>query len=132
MGGEIAGVDQPAATAAAKAAIATIGAVAVDMESLAIVRIASVPVLVVRAVVDPVTMTLPPAARVPLRADGRVDLPRTLASLAQHPGQAPDLMRVARMTRAAFASLRRAAAVLAAQPGWNSSIGLPEGPSTRT
>jgi hopanoid-associated phosphorylase len=129
--GEVAGVDRPASTAAAKATLATIGAVAVDMESHAIVRIASVPVLVVRAVADPVTMTLPQAARVPLRVSGRVDLPRVLASVARHPGQVPDLARLARMTGTAFASLRRAAAALAAQPGWNSSTGLPEGSSTR-
>jgi hopanoid-associated phosphorylase len=117
VGGAIAGVDGPLATVAAKAALRATGAVAVDTESHAIARAAgrSVPFVVVRAIADPAAMALPPAALVAPRPDGGIAVHRVLASVAVRPTQIPDLIRLARASRAAFAALRHAAAALGAQ-----------------
>ena len=105
------GVDLAATTVAAKAALrAQTGAAAVDMESHVAARVAArhgLPFGVLRVISDTAHRDLPPAACVPLRTDGGVDLPRVLAALARQPSQLPDLLRLARDTNRALAVLLR-------------------------
>jgi len=105
------------ATAAEKAALhRATNALAVDMESAQVAKAAAVtrlPFVILRAVADPATGDLPPAARVPLRADGRADLAAVLGSIATKPGQIAALLRVAGETAAALQALRRAGRALA-------------------
>src|ERR1700722_7831070 len=85
-----------AATVAQKAALysaARIGAV--DLESGAVARAArahGLPFAVLRAIADPATRTLPPAALVPLKPSGAIDLPRILQSVLANPAQIPALV----------------------------------------
>jgi adenosylhomocysteine nucleosidase len=69
-------------------------AAAVDLESGA-VALSGVPFAVLRAVCDPASRTLPPAALNALDADGTVDIGRLAASLVAHPGQLPALLMLA-------------------------------------
>ncbi|HEY5107106.1 MAG TPA: hypothetical protein VII73_10105 [Caulobacteraceae bacterium] len=110
---EFAGTDAFIVDALGKAALrATSGAAAVDTESHVAARFAErtgAPFAIVRAVSDPANRTLPNAAQVGLRADGRADLAAVLASLARNPGQLPSLLRVALEARAGLSALRRCA-----------------------
>ncbi len=109
-GGEaiLAGTDI-AATVAAKAALysaARIGAV--DLESGAVARAAQaqgLPFAVLRAVADPAMRTLAPAALVPLKPSGAIDLPRILGSVLANPAQIPALIGLARDAGKARAAL---------------------------
>ncbi|WP_413988130.1 phosphorylase [Labrys okinawensis] len=105
----VAGSDAPVATRLARQQLhSTTGASIVDMESHIVADMAGtmdLPFVVIRAVADGAGSDLPPAALIPLHDDGRPDLPRILASLARSPGQLPDLLRLARASRQAFASL---------------------------
>ncbi len=106
----LAGTDTPAATAREKATLHQTGAVAVDMESHAVARLATahnLPFAALRAIADPATTTLPCAALIPL-TDGRPNLPRILVSLATNPAQLPQLLHLARHAAAAHAALRKA------------------------
>jgi adenosylhomocysteine nucleosidase len=102
----IAGVDAPLIRAADKLQLhQTTGAVAADMESCSAARLAlqaGRPFAVLRVVCDPAERGLPPAAVVGMKADGRVNLFAVLASLLRHPGQLPDLMRLAAQARTAM------------------------------
>lgn len=91
------------------------GAAIVDLESGAVALVAirhTLPFAVLRAVSDPATRTLPPAALVALDSHGRIALGPLLASLLRHPGQLPDLIALARDTARARATLRHTAARL--------------------
>lgn len=91
------------------------GAVAVDLESAVAARLATaagVPFVVLRAIADPRARNLPPAALVPLRADGNPDLLRVLASVLRRPAQIPALLALAGEARAALAALERPARAL--------------------
>jgi adenosylhomocysteine nucleosidase len=98
-----------AATVAEKAALyraTRIGAV--DLESGAVARAArahGLPFAVLRAVADPATRTLPPAALVPLKPSGAIDLPRILRSVLANPAQIPGLIGLARDAGKARAAL---------------------------
>jgi hypothetical protein len=109
--GAVVGAAAPAATAAAKAALfRQSGALAVDLESALVAAAAAragLPYAVLRAVADPASRDLPQAACIPLRGDGTPDLAAVLVSVARRPGQVPALIRVARDTRAALATLAR-------------------------
>jgi len=86
------------------------GAVAIDLESGAVARIATrhgLPFAVLRAVCDPANRTLPPAALVALDRRGAIGVLRVLASVARHPGQVPALIVVGRDAAAARAALKR-------------------------
>lgn len=86
------------------------GAGAVDMESHVAARIAAahgLPFAALRAVADPSERALPPAARVAMQAEGRIDFAGVLASLARMPGQLPLLLRVARDSQRASGALGR-------------------------
>ncbi len=106
-----AGVDAPLADVAGKAALhRDTGAAIVDMETHLVARAAArhgVRWAAIRVITDPAARALPHAAIVGMRADGRVDLPAILASLAKNPGQLPGLIRTGLDARAAFAALLR-------------------------
>lgn len=87
------------------------GALAVDLESQHAARAARAvgkPFLVLRAIADPASRGLPPAALVGLHPSGRTAPGRVLASLLRQPGQIPDLVATARDTKRALATLRTA------------------------
>jgi adenosylhomocysteine nucleosidase len=91
------------------------GAVAVDMESLSVVRVAKahgVKFIVLRAVADEASRSLPPAALVGLDTKGRFAPYRVMASLFGRPRQLPALIGLARDTRRALASLHVAPAAI--------------------
>ena len=106
-----AGVDAPLADAAGKTALREMtGAATVDMEThlvAACAKTAGLPFAAIRVVTDPAHRSLPHAATVGMRADGKIDLAALLATLAKNPAQLPGLIRTGREARAAFASLLR-------------------------
>ncbi len=112
--GDIFGGEAIVATTAEKAALhARTGALAVDLESLVVARAArhaELPFIVLRAIADPATRPLPPAALVPLSQDGSPHLPRVLLSVLRAPQQIPSLIRTARETQCALQALKRSAA----------------------
>jgi adenosylhomocysteine nucleosidase len=86
------------------------GALAVDMESHVVARVArrrGLPFVAARVISDAVDRTLPPAARVGMRADGGVDLPAVLRSLMAAPWQLPALVRTGLEAEKAFRALLR-------------------------
>jgi hopanoid-associated phosphorylase len=100
------------ATPEDKAALyARTGALAVDMESAPVAKVAmdrGVPFIALRVVADPANSGLPPAALLPLSPTGRPRLLAVFWSVLTRPGQIPALIRTANQTRAAMKSLRRA------------------------
>lgn len=86
------------------------GALAVDMESQVVARVAARhgrPFAVARVVSDAAGHSLPPAARVAMGADGGVAVGPLLRSLLRHPGQVPALVRLGRNAERAFTELLR-------------------------
>jgi adenosylhomocysteine nucleosidase len=84
------------------------GAIAVDLESIVVARAAAalgIPFVVLRAIADPASRELPPAALVPLADDGKPALAQVLASVMRCPQQLPTLLGVAREARQALAAL---------------------------
>ena len=84
------------------------GALAVDLESVVVARAAAalgIPFIVLRAIADPATRELPPAALVPLGRDGKPVFGHVLASVMRRPQQLPTLLGVAREARRALAAL---------------------------
>ncbi len=94
--GLLLGVDAIVANPAEKAELhRTTRALAVDMESHVAARVAQrhrLPFAAARVVCDPAHRMLPPAARVAMKPDGRVDLRAVLRSLLVQPGQLPNLI----------------------------------------
>ena len=91
-------------------------AIAVDMESHVAARVAArhqLPFAAARVICDPAHRSLPPAARVGMGADGRVDVGAVLRSLVSAPGQMPDLIRTAFDAERAFKALLRGHRLLA-------------------
>jgi len=109
--GLLVGADALVATAAQKAALhRTIGAVAVDMESHIAARIARrhrLPFVAARVISDAAHRTLPPAARVGMRPDGKMDLWAVLQSLFAAPWQLPSLIRTGLEAERGFQALLR-------------------------
>jgi hopanoid-associated phosphorylase len=109
--GPLLGVDTIAATAAEKAELhRTTGTIAVDMESHRAARVArrhGLPFAAARVISDAAHRTLPPAARVGMRADGGVDLPAVLRSVLLSPWQLPALVRTGLEAETAFRALLR-------------------------
>jgi adenosylhomocysteine nucleosidase len=107
----IAGVDRPLTSAYEKQALnAASGAVAADMESHIVARLATrhgLPFAVLRVIADPAERDIPPAALAGMRSDGGIDGLAVLASLLKHPGQLLALLRLAADTRRAMAALLR-------------------------
>jgi hopanoid-associated phosphorylase len=106
---DISGVDAPVVAQQDKRALyEATGTVAVDMESHIAARIAarhSVPFAACRVIIDPAERTLPPAALVGIRSDGRADVFAVLRSLCKQPHQVFALLRVVADARAARAAL---------------------------
>jgi adenosylhomocysteine nucleosidase len=113
-GGALLTVADAACSAGDKAALhRDTGAVAVDMESLAIARVARehrLPFAALRVVVDHARDQLPPAAAKALDADGNVLILRLIGSLAMAPAQLGALLRLAARYRAASRTLATVAA----------------------
>lgn len=109
--GDLVGVDRMVAGADGKRALyRATGALAVDMESHIAARLAAhhgIPFVALRIVADPAHRSLPHAAIVGMRPDGRMDGPEVARALARRPGEFPALVRTALDARAAFLSLRR-------------------------
>jgi hopanoid-associated phosphorylase len=109
--GRLLGVDTIMAHVAQKAALhRTTGALAVDMESHVAARVAArhrLPFAAARVVCDPAHRALPPAARIGMKPDGRMDLPAVLRSLLAEPGQLPALIVTAWEAERSFRSLFR-------------------------
>ena len=99
------------ATAADKAALfRRSGAVAVDLESAAVARVArrrGLPFAVLRAVCDPAERDLPPAALIALDPAGRIGLRGVLASVLAKPRQVPALLTLGADAGAARRALVR-------------------------
>jgi adenosylhomocysteine nucleosidase len=108
--GPIAGVDAPVLGPDAKAALrAQTGAAAVDMESHVAAAFAhenGLPFSALRIISDGANRVLPPVAGQAMRADGGIDLPAVLASLARQPRQLPALFGTAMDAATAFIALR--------------------------
>jgi len=86
------------------------GALAVDMESHIVAGVARhhrLPFAAVRVVCDPAHRMLPPAARIGMKPDGRIDLTAILGSLLAQPSQIPALIRTGWDAERAFRSLLR-------------------------
>ena len=98
---DISGVDAPVVAQADKRALhESAGTVAVDMESHIAAKIAArhgVPFAACRVIIDPAERTLPPAALVGMRADGRPDVFAVIRSLL--PAAAPGVRAAARGRR---------------------------------
>ena len=107
--GAIAGSDSMVASTPMKAALrAATGAMAVDMESHVVGRIAArhgLPFVVLRAIADPADRQLPHAATVALRPGGGIHLGAVLASLAESPAQLGSLFQLALDSRRALQAL---------------------------
>ena len=98
--GTILAADAIYATHLAKQAAWTAsGAVAVDLESGAVARVAAehgLPFAVLRAVCDPAGRDLPHAALTALDRQGRIQISALFRSVARHPGQIPALVALGR------------------------------------
>jgi adenosylhomocysteine nucleosidase len=91
------------------------GAIAVDLESDVVARIAAragIPFLVVRAIADAAYRELPPAALIPLSEEGRPKLKSVFASVLRYPRQITPLIGLACETRKALAALAEPARAL--------------------
>ncbi|PPD51011.1 MAG: phosphorylase [Methylobacter sp.] len=85
------------------------GAIALDMESIAVAKIAkcnAVPFLAIRAIVDPVTMDLPHAIEYAENDQGDIVLSRLLLFLALHPFELPKLIKLGLQFNAAKKTLK--------------------------
>jgi len=83
-------------------------AVAVDLESEIVARTATalgIPFIVLRTIADTARRDLPPAALVPLSADGKPDLLGVLAAVLRRPFQIAGMMGLAQETRIALSAL---------------------------
>ena len=119
--GTMAGSNGAVASADAKHALwRATGACAVDMESHVAARIArerGIPFVALRAISDTADHSLPAAALVAMRPDGRIDMTAVLRSVARRPGQIPGLVRLAVETRSALRGLRLGLGLLGARLG---------------
>lgn len=107
----ILGVDSPVAEPAKKRELyRTTGAAVVDMESHVVARVADQHKLAfaaLRVVVDPAHRTVPPAALINMRPDGRPDMPAMLRNIAARPSQLSRLARIAVDAFTARAAMNR-------------------------
>jgi adenosylhomocysteine nucleosidase len=109
--GLLLGANAMVAEATQKASLyRTTGALAVDMESHIVARVArrhQLPFAAARVVSDAAHRSLPPAARVGMKSDGGMDLPAVLRSLLADPGQFPALIRTGLEAERGFRALLR-------------------------
>jgi hopanoid-associated phosphorylase len=109
--GRLVGVDAIVAETAEKAALQqATGALALDMESHIVARMAlrhRLPFTAARVISDPVHRALPPAARIAMKPDGRIDLAAVLRSLLVQPSQLSALIATGWEAERGFRSLVR-------------------------
>ena len=109
--GAIAGCQSVVADPAAKKLLFDeTGAIAADMESHVVARIAAdrrLPFAILRVIADPAHQRLPPAAIHGLKPDGSPDIIAVIKSLRSEPSQLPDLIRAAIAARRAMIELFR-------------------------
>lgn len=112
-GGDIVGSTELVASAAAKQQLRRqTWAAAVDMESLALGRVAhraGIPFLVLRVIADPAHRAPPPWTMTTVGAEGCIRIPAALWALLRHPADLPTAMGLARDSRIALTALRRVA-----------------------
>ncbi len=113
--------DHVVATSSEKLKVAQkTGALALDMESTAIAKVAqlySLPFLVVRAIADPVEMNLPKAVNYALDCEGDVNMAKLLSYLARHPTELAGLIKLGLHFNAAKKTLKLLAKQLDAVTG---------------
>ena len=113
--GKIAGVSSPVAYPEAKHALyENTGALAVDMESHIVARIATsngLPFVAIRVITDPAANTLPHVALAAMRSNGTINFAKMLRSLLSHPGELWDLAQTAHFAFAARTTLCRVCSV---------------------
>lgn len=88
------------------------GAIALDMESVAVAKVAqchALPFLAIRAIVDPVTMNLPYAIEFAANGEGDIVLSRLLLFLLFHPLELPALIKLGWQFNAAKKTLKAVA-----------------------
>jgi hopanoid-associated phosphorylase len=109
--GVIVGADSVVADPSAKRDLhAQTGAVAVDMESHLVARLAAAHGLsfaTLRVVIDPADRAVPPAAQMAMRRDGGTDLTSFMRELMVRPSQVMALLRIASDAYAARCTLLR-------------------------
>lgn len=119
--GVIAGADRALTCVAEKRALSeSTGALAVDMESHVVAKVAArtgLPFLALRAVADPADRNIPRAALSGLCEDGRIQALPVLMQLFQRPWELPGLLRLAIDAGKAMAALRRVAELGLSGPG---------------
>ena len=119
--GVLAGSDRPLVTILAKRAFfSATGALAVDMESHAVARVAAendVPFAALRVVVDPARRALPRSALAGLGAAGQIRAGAVLWRLVMRPWEAPGVAALALDYRRAMTALRRSATAVDALLG---------------
>lgn len=117
--GEILTSTAPAASPAAKRAFfRETGAIAVDMESFGVAEAAhagGAPFLALRVIADPADQEIPLAALAGMGEDGRTRVWPVLRAAITQPHILPDLVRLARQSRAAQSRLGRLGEVLFAR-----------------
>ncbi|WP_340123319.1 phosphorylase [Methylobacter svalbardensis] len=98
------------------------GAIALDMESIAIAKVArqnNLPFLAIRAIADPVSMDLPKAINHSVNNEGDIVLSKLLLYVALHPTELPGLIKLGLHFNAAKITLKLIASQLSnvtAQP----------------
>ena len=111
--GPVAGSESVVAVPEAKQRVfETTGAIGVDMESHRVAGVAStagVPFMVIRAVSDSSSQTIPPTAIDAIDAHGAPQYGKVITRLLRQPGDLPKLMRLSKDSETALASLRRVA-----------------------
>ena len=110
---DLVSVTEPVVTAEAKRDLAKrTGAGAVDVESAAVGAVAQeigLPFLTIRAIADTADQRLPSAALKATNADGSVSTFRALLGMVMRPGEAGNMVRLARQTGKAKRTLARVA-----------------------
>ena len=98
------------------------GAIALDMESIAIAKVAkqhTLPFLVIRVIADPVNMSLPRAIKHSLNHQGEVVLGKLLLFIFLHPAELPGLIKLGLHFNAAKKTLKAIAGNLDKVTGFN-------------
>ncbi len=88
------------------------GALAVDMESGAVGETAlavGVPWVIIRAIVDPASQTIPSAVLKSVDGSGNTNMLKLLAQLARRPSEVPALIQLGRNFQSASATLKQVA-----------------------
>lgn len=94
-------------------------AIAVDMESGAVARIAkqaNIPFIVIRSIVDPANFSLPHAVQYATNNQGNISMRKLLLYLCMHPTELPNLIKLSQHFNAAKQTLNQVASQLLFSP----------------